>query len=242
MSDTNDQLILIGGLSGSGKSASLRNIKNQEKWYYVNTEAGKRLPFKSNFRELRLEDPMQIFEVFDHGAEDADCEGIIVDSLTFLMEMYESQYVLTATNTMKAWSEYNQFFKSILQDRVIKFGKPVIFIAHIADTYDEKTLETKTSVPVKGALKGTGIEAYFSTIVYSQKMPLVKLKDYKSDLLNISEEEEDLGFKYVFQTRVTKDTVNTRIRSPMGLFDKSQTFMDNDCQILLDHLNNYYRS
>lgn len=40
MSDTNDQLILIGGLSGSGKSASLRNIKNQEKWYYVNTEAG----------------------------------------------------------------------------------------------------------------------------------------------------------------------------------------------------------
>ena len=72
-------------------------------------------------------------------------------------------------------------------------------------------------------------------------MPLVKLKDYKSDLLNISE-EEDLGFKYVFQTRVTKDTVNTRIRSPMGLFDKSQTFMDNDCQILLDHLNNYYRS
>lgn len=73
-------------------------------------------------------------------------------------------------------------------------------------------------------------------------MPLVKLKDYKSDLLNISEEEEDLGFKYVFQTRVTKDTVNTRIRSPMGLFNKSQTFMDNDCQILLDHLNNYYRS
>ena len=86
-------------------------------------------------------------------------EGIIVDSLTFLMDMFESQYIVGSANTMKAWGDYNQFFKTLLQDRVIRFGKPVIFIAHVKDEYDEKNMETKTSVPVKGALKGNGVEA-----------------------------------------------------------------------------------
>ena len=38
--ETNDQLVLIAGLSAAGKSASLRNIRNQENWFYMNTEAG----------------------------------------------------------------------------------------------------------------------------------------------------------------------------------------------------------
>lgn len=37
---TNDQLVLVCGESASGKSASLHNIKNQEKWFYFNCEAG----------------------------------------------------------------------------------------------------------------------------------------------------------------------------------------------------------
>ena len=38
--DTNDLLVLIAGMSAAGKSASLRNIPNQENWFYMNTEAG----------------------------------------------------------------------------------------------------------------------------------------------------------------------------------------------------------
>jgi len=67
-----------------------------------------------------------------------------------------------------------------------------------------------------------------------------ELEPYSSKLLNITDEEKDLGYKHVFQTRPTKTTIGERIRSPMGLFDKSQTFMDNDCQILLDHLTAFY--
>ena len=58
--DQNDQLVLICGTSASGKSASLRNIRNQERWLFMNTEAGKRLPFKNNFRSARVDDPMQV--------------------------------------------------------------------------------------------------------------------------------------------------------------------------------------
>lgn len=38
--ETNDQLVLICGQSATGKSASLRNIRNQENWMLLNTEAG----------------------------------------------------------------------------------------------------------------------------------------------------------------------------------------------------------
>ena len=238
--EINDQLILICGYSATGKSASLRNIRDQDKWLYLNTEAGKRLPFKNNFQSYRISDPYQVIEAFEFGTNNLDVKGIIVDSLTFLMDMYETQYVLTASNTMKAWSDFNQFFKQIMQEKVVVFNKPVIFIAHVSDILDEKNMEMKTSFPIKGALKNQGVEAYFSTVVASKKLPLKDLEKYNSDLLHISEEEKELGFKYVFQTRITKNTTGERIRSPMGLFSKEQTYMDNDAQILLDHLNEFY--
>ena len=245
MSDTpevNDQLVLVVGYSATGKSASLRNIRNQGKWMYLNTEAGKRLPFRNDFQQYRIDDPYQVHEAFDHGTNDAECEGIIIDSLTFLMDMYETQYVLPSTNTMQAWGQFAQFFKILMQEKVVRFAKPVIVTAHVKDELDEKAMEIKTSVPIKGSLKNNGVEAYFSTVVAAKKMGIKELENYGSDLLHISEEDTDLGYKHVFQTRPTKTTIGEKIRSPMGLFVKSQTFMDNDCQLLLDHLGAFYRA
>ena len=240
MTDVNNQLVLICGYSATGKSASLRNIRDQQDWVYINSEAGKRLPFKNDFMTLRLDDPETVMAAFDEATNTPSIKGIIVDSLTFLMDMYESQYVLPAANTMKGWSNYNQFFKRLLQEKVVKFGRPVIFTAHVMDTLDEKTMEMRTAVPVKGALKGQGVEAYFSTIVAAKKIPIKELEEYNSDLLHITEEERELGFKYVFQTRITAKSTGERIRSPMGLFSRNETYMDNDAQILLDHLNKFY--
>ena len=240
MTDVNNQLVLICGYSATGKSASLRNIRDQQDWVYINSEAGKRLPFKNDFMTLRLDDPETVMAAFDEATNTPSIKGIIVDSLTFLMDMYESQYVLPAANTMKGWSNYNQFFKRLLQEKVVKFGRPVIFTAHVMDTLDEKTMEMRTAVPVKGALKGQGVEAYFSTIVAAKKIPIKDLEEYNSDLLHITEEERELGFKYVFQTRITAKSTGERIRSPMGLFSRNETYMDNDAQILLDHLNKFY--
>lgn len=237
----NDQLILVGGYSGDGKSASLRNLRNQERWMYFNTEAGKRLPFKNAFQTYRISEPYQVHEGLDYAiANPGECDGIIIDSLTFLMDMFETQYVLGAANTMKAWGDFAQFFKVLMQEKITVFGKPVIITAHLLDVYDEKAMEMKTSVPIKGSLKNNGVEAYFSTVVAARKMQLKELEPYKSPLLTVTEDEEDLGFKHVFQTRLTKNTVGCRIRSPMGMFSHNETYTDNCCQILLDHLARFY--
>ena len=241
--EQNDQLVLICGASASGKSASLRNIRNQERWLFMGTEAGKRLPFKNKFRSARVDDPYQVLQAFDYAIEHKDdVDGIIVDSLTFLMDQYESGYVLTAANTMKAWSDFQQYFKTLMQDKVIKFGKPVIFTAHTLKVLNENTGEFEVSVPIKGALKNNGIEAYFSCVVATKKMPIKDLKAYENDMLHITEEDELVGYKHVFQTKITKTTTGERIRSPMGLFSTKETFIDNDAQLLLDHLNDFYNN
>lgn len=238
--EINDHLALICGESASGKSASLRNIKNQERWLYLNTEAGKRLPFQNKFKAYTITDPYQIYEAFDVGTTDTNIDGIIVDTLTFMMDMFESMYVINAANGQKAWGDFAQFFKVLMQSKVAGFSKPVLMLAHTRSDLDEIAMQMKTAVPVKGSLKNNGIESYFSTVVAAKKVPLKELEKYASDMLHISEEDEELGYKHVFQTRLTQKTVGERIRSPMGMFSKSETYIDNDAQLLLDHLNKFY--
>ena len=165
---------------------------------------------------------------------------IVVDSLTYLLDMYESVYVLKSTNTLQAWGQFAQFFKELMQQYVAKSTKNVIFIAHTSDTMNESEMIMETKVPVKGSLKNNGIESYFTVVVATKKVALRTLKDYGSDLLNITPEEEALGYKYVFQTKLTKDTVHERLRGPLGLWDTKETYIDNNTQHVINRLREYY--
>jgi hypothetical protein len=236
----NDNLVLIVGKSATGKSASLRNFKNPEGVMYLNCESGKKLPFKSKFKEFIITDPLQINEAFAHAETRDDIHTIVIDTLTYLLDMFESMYVLNSPNTMKAWGDFAQYFKNLMQNEVAKSSKNVIFLAHTKDNYNEAELVNETSVPVKGSLKNNGIESYFSVVIATKKVSIKQLDKYKNPLLNISEREEALGFKYVFQTMLTKETVNDRLRGPMGMFDDKETYIDNDAQMLLEKLHEFY--
>jgi hypothetical protein len=234
----NDQLALISGESASGKSASLRDLQDQEGVMYLNCEAGKRLPFKNGFQTAVVTDPYQVYSSIEYATGNPDFHTIVIDTITFLMDMYESMYIVGSSNTMQGWGDYNQYFKNLMQDYVAKTDKNVLILGHTRS--ETEGIETKTSVPIKGALKNNGIEAYFSTVVSAKKIKIKDLGEYDPELLHVTEDDTDLGYKHVFQTRLTKATVGERIRSPMGLFNKRQTFMDNDAQLLLNHLKAYY--
>ena len=138
------------------------------------------------------------------------------------------------------WGEFSQYFKTLMQQKVAGSSKRVVFTAHTSDTLNESEMAIETKVPVKGSLKNNGIESYFSVVIASKKVPLKILKDYSSDLLTITPEEEALGFKYVYQTKITKDSVGERIRGPLGLFSTKETFIDNNLQLVFDRLQEYY--
>ena len=184
-----------------------------------------------------------MYEAFDFLA-DPENEGlfdnIVIDSLTFLMDMFESVYVIPATDSRSAWGGYQQFFKNLMQDKVAKCKANVIFTAHTLAQYNEEQMVMENKVPVKGALKSQSIEAYFSVVVSTKKMTLKHMEKYSSDLLNITEDDEDLGAKYVFQTRLTKDTINERIRAPEGMWARNETFIDNDVSLVLNRIHEYY--
>ena len=127
-----------------------------------------------------------------------------------------------------------------MQQHVAKSTKNAIFTAHTADSVNESEMVLETKVPVKGSLKNNGIESYFTVVIGSKKVPLKTLKEYGSPLLNITPEEEMLGFKYVYQTKLTRDTVGERLRGPLGLWDNSETMIDNNMQLVLDRLHEYY--
>jgi hypothetical protein len=59
-------------------------------------------------------------------------------------------------------------------------------------------------------------------------------------LLVITEEEEALGYKHVFQTRLTKETKDERLRGPMGMWSVKETYIDNNMQLVLNRLHEYY--
>ena len=236
------QLILISGESATGKSTSLRKIPHQERWAYMNTESGKPLPFKNNFQPGIITDPYEVPASLDHIAESPQFDGAIIDSLTFLMDMYESLYVIGAKDGRAAWQNFAQFYKNLMQQNVakaLKAGKHVIFLAH-TKTEQDASLNDKTFVPIKGSLANQGVEAYFSVVVSTKRVQLEKLKDMDPALCHITEDDELVGYKHVFQTRLTKETVGERIRGPIGLFEKNQVYMDNDVALLIEHMNKHF--
>jgi len=238
--DVNDHLVLLVGKSAAGKSASLMALDKPEGVMYLNCESGKRLPFRSKFNEYTITDPLQVHEAFGAAEGMDNIHTIVVDSLTYMMDLYESLYVRNSTNGMRAWGDFAEFFRELMQQYVAKSSKNVVFIAHTLDTYNEGEMVMETKVPVKGSLKNNGIESFFSCVVAAKKVKLKDVSKYESKLLSITDEEEMLGFKYVFQTKLTKETVNERLRGPMGMFDNKETYTDNNMQLVFNRLNEYY--
>lgn len=236
--------VLIVGESGVGKSASLRNLRGQEGVLYINCEGGKPLPFKNKFKRVTIDDPEEIFDIYSQLIADKTnrYHTVIIDTVSFMMDRFESVHVIGSANTMAAWGNYGQFFKTLMYDYVAKFEGYSIMLGHVEAILDESSGKFSYSVPVKGALKKNGLEAYFTTVIGAKKATIKEIEKDANEgkLLTISERDKNLGYKHVFQTRTTKATVGDRIRSPFGLFSDDETYIENDVQIVIDQLVGYY--
>ncbi|MDT9694197.1 hypothetical protein Q5762_38880, partial [Streptomyces sp. P9(2023)] len=79
-----------GGESGTGKSASLANLRDPERVLFANCEANKRLPFKSKFAEEPITDPYQIFDLLDQVIEQPDAvSAFVTDDIDTLVHVHQ---------------------------------------------------------------------------------------------------------------------------------------------------------
>ena len=124
----NKNLVLILGKPNTGKSASLRNLP-QKTMAYLNADL-KEIPFQSNFASsVEIADALEVLDYIDAIEEEAGITGGVLDTITFLMQMYERQYVIGSNNTQKAWGDYGNFYRELVH--AIKSGtKNYAILAH----------------------------------------------------------------------------------------------------------------
>lgn len=238
MSDTNKNIVLVMGKPNTGKSTSLRNL-DQTKMVYLNTDL-KEIPFKSNFlANAEIADAYEVMSYIDEIEQNSEVTGAVLDTITFLMSMYERQYVINSTNTQAAWGAYGNFYRDLIHK--IKAGtKDYAILSHEESKFNEVLQAYETNVPIKGSVGKTGAEADFTTIVASKQMSVKKLEAFENDLLKITDEEKEDGVKYVFCTRITKDSVGEKMRSAMGLWNRNEVYIDNDLDLVFKRLKQYY--
>ena len=238
----NPNIILVVGESKGGKSTSLRNILEPEGVMFLNGEANKSLPFRAGalFWNITITDPYQVHDAFAAAEEDDTVHTIVLDTITMTMDMFETVHINNAHDTQKQWGEYHQFFLKLMNDCAAKSTKRIIVLAHVDSVLNEEKGITETKVKVKGALQARGVEAYFNVVVAAKCMPLKKLTKYVNPLLPITEDDEIEGFKYVFQTRKTKETSGDRIGSSKDMWSREETFIDNDVELVFTRIAEYY--
>lgn len=234
----NKYIILITGVPTSGKTSSLYPLWEDHSIAYLNTDM-KELPFRNKFRVVDIKDPLVILDAIDqieqHQAINMGC----LDTITHLMNMYETLYVNGSTNTQKAWGNYASFYKLVLHK--IKAGsKKYVIFTHEADKLDEKAMQMDTRAPIKGSVGKVGIEADFSIILSAKKVSLKQLEGWENSLLNITDEDIENGYKYVFATRTDKDSIGEKTRSPMGMWKRSEKYIDNNINQVMHRIEEYY--
>ena len=240
MANNNRRIALIMGPPANGKSTSLRNLKNPAGVVYFNTDR-KELPFKSAFMNVQINDPYEILSYMDEISTQPKetVHTIIIDTITFLMDMFETKYVVNAANTQAMWGQYAQFYKQVI-DKALSMDKNIIFLAHEKKVMNADDMVLETKVPVKGSVGNTGVEANFEVVLSAKKIATAKLEYLDKTPLLVNDDEEGLGLMYVFQTKIDKNTLNERMRSPFGMWGKDEKYINNDIQSVIDRLDSYY--
>lgn len=237
----NKNVIMIMGKPNTGKSTSLRNM-DQESMIYLNADL-KELPFADRFMSsVEIADANDVLGFIQDIEAEESVTGAVLDTVTFLMQMFERQYVAPFAGTktgQSAWGDYGNFYRNFIH--AIKAGsKSYVIMAHEDESLNEQSAMMESRVPVKGAVGKVGVEADFTTILRSMQIPVKKLEGFENDLLHITDEEREDGVKYVFQTRITKESAGAKMRSAMGLWSRNELYIDNDVKQVFDRLNKFY--
>ena len=200
-----DKTILVIGDTGTGKTSSLEDLP-LESTVYINVD-DKMIPFKANrlYKHVVLQNTEQLLNGMDAQEEDPQVEYVVVDTLTFLGDMFYAEHIENSSNGMKAWGDYKSYINKVLRAGK-KSKKHYIFLAHAADVYDEKEMITKTFAKIQGSLKGGGLEQHFTFVLYTQ---VIKGPDGLP--------------QYVFQTNKSRQNMGVSAKTPRGVFDEPYT-------------------
>ena len=220
MSENKKMVLNVGG-TGTGKTTGLRNLDKARTVYIdFDRKSIKAFPDMDKFREwVKIDFVDHLVPGLIALEADPECDTIVIDTLSFALDMFVAQKIDTAADTRAAWGDYKRFYKEVIH-LAKSSTKSYIFLTHEKSVYNEAAMETKTTAYAQGSIAGM-IEADFALVAYSHK--------YVND---------DGMPAYGYLVGPTKDTLALSAKSPMGMFP-NPLVEDNDITILLKAADEY---
>lgn len=222
-----EKMFLLIGKTGEGKTYSLRNLP-LEKTAYINGD-GKAPSFKGTaklYKNWVITNVKNVLKGLDILIQDENVEYIVIDTLNFIMNLFEIQVVNTHVNskgqldTMKGWALYQTFYKELIH-KLKTSKKNVIVLTHPTEFFHEEMGRFQMSATMKGSLKNM-VEADFTVVAYTY----------------VSINQETDMPEYKFLVRKTKETTGWSVKSPPDMFEKEFTDT-NDVLLVLDAIEKY---
>ena len=222
-------MALICGKSGTGKTMTLRNLPKQQGVLYLNCEGDSELPFDHEFKSFLVTHPHQVPQCISEAEKAESIHTIVIDSLTFLADMYVNQIIIPAQDARNEWGVYNTWMHDLLMSHCARSTKNILILAHTIDELNEedRLMETKVVLPGK-KINVQGLESYFNTVVGTFKKPLDELEDYTNDLLVIDDWDEAVGYKHVIQTFSSRTSTKDRLRGKYKMWAPNELYIEND--------------
>ena len=220
MAENKKMLLLVGG-TGTGKTTSLRNL-NKDRTAYIDFDRKAIKAFKDmdKFREwVKIDFVDHLIPGLTGLEADSDCDTIVIDTLSFALDMFVAQHIDTAADTRAAWGDYKRFYKDMI-NHVKTSKKSFIFMTHPKTVYNEQEMESKTYAYAQGSIAGK-MEGDFAVVIYTRKY------------LN-----QDGLPSFGFSVNLTKETLHTSVKTPFGMFGEP-TLDDNDIMEVFKAIEEY---
>ena len=205
--------VLIMGRSGSGKSASLRNIN--ETTFVINVNK-KPLPFKNNehLKVMNCDEYLKIKSALK-AAYDKGIKVAVIDDAGYLMtsKFMAGHRQAKGNSQFDLYNEIADNFYSLI--KFIADELPEDMIVYVT-MHEEKNDMGESKPKTIGKLLDDKVcvEGMFTIVLHAMK----------------------LDGKYVFATNTDGLDVT---KSPIGMFE--ETYIDNDIQLVTDRVREYYK-
>ena len=206
--------IAIVGMSGKGKTMSLRNM-NPETCGYINVES-KPLPFINKFKHYCTPNSWQeTYQKLIEYGKNPEITEVVLDSFS----AYQESLLKTAREIKKNFDVWNMYNEEVskLMFLIRKYPKDIIVIGHSANVETENGV-IERRIAVKGNEHNkTGLESNFTVVIFSDVRTKDNKREYTFDLLS--------------------DGKTSAKTPPMFIID-DETTIPNDTNAFLQHIRN----
>ena len=154
MSENKKMILMVGG-TGTGKTTSLRNLP-LEKTVYIDIDRKSIKGFRDmdKFRDwVKLDYIDHLIPGLKALEDDAETDYVVIDTLSFGLDMFVAQHIDTAADTRAAWGDYKKWYKELIH-LIKSSNKSYIILMHDKSTFNEAAMETKTVAYAQGSIAG----------------------------------------------------------------------------------------